>query len=155
MLSKGKRSGRCSLGLLLHTGATPMDNGICSLGLLLHTGATSMGNVRDLSGSQPHSGATTAGNVEESGDLAFLRQFFLSRSKETGALRLGLQLHTGITAMGNVCWSGLQSAAVGRKDCEEWKQVRGTDTPTRSEWPVVPQKVTPNSSPVMCQYKRK
>ena len=43
-LRTGERSGRCPLGLLLHTGATPMGNG-CSLGLHLHTGvwATSLG----------------------------------------------------------------------------------------------------------------
>ena len=63
-LRTGERSGRCSLGLLLHTGTTTMGNG-CSLGLLLHTGATSMGNV---------SGAMSAGKVEECGDFAFFAE---------------------------------------------------------------------------------
>ena len=53
--------------------------------------------------------------------------------------------------MGNVsCRSGATS---GGKGCEERRQVQGTETPTWDRWFVVPQKVTPNSSPVMCQYK--
>ena len=73
-LSMGERSGRCSLGLLLHPGATPMGNGNCSLRLQSHTGATSMGNVSDWSGIQLHFVATSAGNLEESGEFAFFAE---------------------------------------------------------------------------------
>ena len=62
-LSKGERSGRCSLGLLLHTGPTSMGNGSCSLGLHLHTGATSTGNVSGWPSSQSHI-AMSAGNAQ-------------------------------------------------------------------------------------------
>ena len=80
---------------------------------------------------------------------------FSSRPDEAGVRRLVVQF-TGATPMGNVsCWFGLQPGVTsGGKGCEEWRQVRGSETPSRGGWPVVPQKVTPNSSLVMCQYKR-
>ena len=90
-LRTGERSDRCPLGLLLHTGATPMGNGNCSLGLPLHTGATSKGNISGWSGLQQHSG-------HFGGKCRNLS----SRSEEAGVRRLGPQSHTGVTSAGNV-----------------------------------------------------
>ena len=87
----------------------------------------------------------------------FLRKVsnFFSRPEEAGEWRLGLQPHIGATSLGNVdCWSRSQHGTkYVSKGCEEWRQVRDTETPTWGGWPVVPQKVIPNSSPVNRQSK--